>query len=701
MFFFTYTAAILALICFASATFILSRKPKDIMARYFVFYLYAVTLWIGSNALADVAKTPFTNILWSGMAFIGVNFFVSFYLCFTHVFVFHRRPSLKARAVYFLPTIFFSLSAFSKYSIADTLFPPNAPSAIVPGPFYTYYLYFSSILYALILLIWFAIRRASKQERRQALFMGIGATILFASSVFFGDILPVFFNEFRFFNVGPQFVIFLIAFSSYAILRHRLFDIQLLIKKGAVFTALFAIIIVFFNTTVSLSATLLPAHVSLVMAALVITVIFSPLKAWLEKTTDKIFFRHRISFHEMINRLNHSLDDVKHPSDFIRNVHAFVHDVVKIDQMAFLVADEQGILRPKTLRIHGIKRLSLPQQNPISDYISQKAQRNEDPLEVLEVEDIDYRLRYEDLDSEEKQSLQTVRDQLVALRYHAMIPFVSADKIEGLLFLGSKLSGDQLGEPDFRILEALAHEGSITLQKAIDTERANRLNELKSEFVRVVSHQLRTPLSAAKWNTDFLMEQKLTKTMASPMADIQINLSKISDGLTSMLTVMEIAEDRIDVKKAPFNPVDLAKSVVKNFETLAKLKKVTVKVATEEPELSVEADLDKIRKVMSILVANAIMYTAPKTRVDIMISDGSKLLKFAVEDHGMGVAKKDRQEIFEKFFRGEEAKRMAPDGLGVSLYIARDFITRHGGKLWVEDRKDGGSGARFVFTLPL
>lgn len=703
MFFFTYTAFFLALVCLGIATFIWSRKPKDIMARYFVLYLYAVTLWIGSNAFADLATTRFTNILWSGCAFIGVNFFVSYYLCFTHVFVFNKRPGLIVRTIYFLPTIFFSLSAFSKYSIADTIFPQNAPSSIVPGPFYRYYLYFyfASVIYGFALLVWFSIRKANKQERRQALFMGIGSFILFVSSVFFGSILPVFFNELRFFNVGPQFVIFLIAFSSYAILRHRLFDIQLLIKKGAVFTILLAIVLLLLNSLITVTSVIFPGIWSQVIPAIIITAIFSPLKNWLERITDKIFFRRHHSFAEMVRMLNKALEAVNTPSDFVKNTGNFLSGILKVDKMGFLIADEQGLLRHISTKTPGVQRVDLPPQSAILAYFTNLISRKQDPLIVLDKDDLEYRSLYESLPEAEKMELSRVIQELKELTFHTVVPFVNNDKILGFVFLGAKQSGDQISEPDFRILESLAHEGSNALQNAISAERTLRLNELKSEFIRVVSHQLRTPLSAARWNTDLVLDQKLSRSLTGPMSDIQINLAKISDGLTSMLTVMEIAEEKIDVKKSDVDVADLINSAVKNFTVLADKRKIKIQLEIDPKKIIAQADVDKIRKSINVLIGNALMYSPEKSRVTIHLSKDANDITFAIEDNGMGVAKQDREEIFQKFFRGEEAKRMSPDGLGVNLYLARDFISRHGGQLWVEDRQDGKSGARFVFTLPL
>lgn len=667
-------------------------------------HVLAVALWVGSNGFADLAKTPFANIFWAGCAFIGVSFFVSFYLCFVYAFVYKRKPHIVNRVLYFFPAVVFSLGAFSKYSIVDTIFPPGMPSQIIPGIFYTYHLLFFiiSLVYSSIILIRFLFWGANAQERQQVLFMGGGFLTLFATTTVFGIILPVYFNELRFFNVGPQFSLFLILFSSYAILRHRLFDLQLLIKKGAVFTLLFAAIFFIFNSIVTLVAQYFPGVASNLVATLIISIVFSPMKNWLEYATDKIFFRHQRSFDEIIRVLNEGMVVSKTMGDFVKHLTDFTQYALKVDRMALILLSDNGSYVAQKQRALGLHPLRLSSGSVILQSIQEKVKHGSAVLEVLEQDDVAYRINYEVDSEQEKARLSGIREELVTLGYRAVIPFVSDNQVLGLFFTGDKLSGDRYSQTDFRVLNAVSHEGSITLDNALHADRNNRLNELKNEFVGVVSHQLRTPLIAAKWNAELVLGKKLSPDLAEPIGDVQINLLKLNEGLNSMLTVLAIEQGKVEIKRLKTDITkNIVGSVIKEFKIQAAKKHVRVSVKSKPKTVFANVDAEKIKKVMSILISNAILYTPENSSVEVLVVGDAKEIKVSVMDQGPGVSKKNRNEIFERFFRGAEAKKVSPDGLGVNLFIARDLVSRHGGKLWVEDRPDSESGALFVFTLPM
>ncbi len=704
MFLFTYTGFLLLMASLSFATFILIRKRKDLMARYFILYVYSVALWIGSNAFADIAKTPFSLIFLSGTALIGAVFVNSFYLCFIDVFINKAKPPLIRRFFYYLPSIIFSLGAFSKYSVLETIFPVGLPTQIVPGVFYTYFLYFNllSAAYSTIIIFWFFFKKATKPERSQALLMWLGYVVLEAAMIFFVIILPLYFFEYRFYNAGPQFSILMMLLSSYAILRHRLFDLQLLIKKGAVFTLLFAAIFFLFNSIVTVAAQYVPGIASNLVATLIISIVFSPMKNWLEYATDKVFFRHHRSFDEVIRVLNEAMVASKTTDNFVEHLTDFIQYALKVDRMSLILLTDSGSYVAQKRRALGLHPLRLSSGSVILQSIQEKVKKGSVVLEVMEQDDLTYRINYENDSQQEKARLRGIQEELVTLGYRAVIPFIADNQVLGLFFTGDKLSGDRYSQTDFRVLNAVSHEGSITLDNAMHADRNNRLNELKNEFVGVVSHQLRTPLIAAKWNAELVLGKKLTPDLAEPIGDVQINLLKLNEGLNSMLTVLAIEQGKVEIKRAK---TDITKNVVgsvmNEFKIQAAKKHVRILVKSKPKTVSANVDAEKIKKVMSILISNAILYTPENSSVEVSVVGDAKEIKVSVMDQGPGVSKKNRNEIFERFFRGAEAKKVSPDGLGVNLFIARDLVTRHGGKLWVEDRPDSESGALFVFTLPM
>lgn len=557
-------------------------------------------------------------------------------------------------------------------------------------------------MYSSVLLIKFLWKEADARERRQAVFMETGFLMLFVATVFFGIILPVYFNELRFFNFGPQFSFFLIFFSSYAILRHRLFDIELLVKKGAVFTVLFAIVVFLFNAIISLLARILPGFVSTLAAALIITVIFSPLKSWLERVTDRVFFRHRRTFTEAIDLLNAALTHSQTIEDLMEKLVGVLRSVTKTGKIAVLLVDEHNVLSPYRKRGLGVQSVRLHPDSAILEYLYYRISHGYNALEVIEQDDLEYRISYEYIEEDQKARLIQLQKEFSTLGYKAVIPFISNGKILGVMFLGEKLSGDRYIDLDFRVLGVMAHEGSIAIENAFNAERAIRLNELKTEFIHVISHQLRTPLTAAKWTVELLLSKNNPEDLAEALADIQVNLMSINEGVNSMVTVMTLAQQEVALEK---RKTDVLKSVVSDavheLRSLATKKKVKIAISADPKHIQAVVDAEKLKKIVSVLVSNAITYSPDGGKVSVNLVREKEDLIMSVEDEGIGVPKKNRKEIFEKFFRGAEAKRVSPSGLGVNLFIAREFATMHHGKLWVEDRPDGQHGARFVLSIPV
>lgn len=674
------------------------------MARYFILYVYSTALWIGSNAFADIAKTHFTLVFWCATALIGAGFLNTFYLCFIDVFISKTKPHLVRRIIYYLPSVIFSAVSFTKLNVVETIFPEGVPTQIVPGAIYNYLFafIFLSAVYSTIVLAWFFFRKATKAERSQALLMWLGYMVLAGAIIYFIVILPVYYQEYRFYNVGPQFGVVMVLLSSYAILRHRLFDLPLLIKKGAVFTLLFAAVFFLFNSIVTIATLYLPGLASNLVAALIISMVFSPMKNWLEYATDKIFFRHHRSFDEVIRVLNEAMVASKTTENFVEHLTDFSQYALKVNQMALILMSDSGTYVAQKRRSLGLRPLRLSNGSVILQCILDKVKQGQMVLEVMEQDDLSYRINYENDSLQEKARLRGVLNELVTLGYRAVIPFIADNQVLGLFFTGDKLSGDRYSQTDFRVLNAVSHEGSITLDNAMHADRNNRLNELKNEFVGVVSHQLRTPLIAAKWNAELVLGKKLSPDLAEPIGDVQINLLKLNEGLNSMLTVLAIEQGKIEIKRLK---TDITKNVVgsvmNEFKIQAAKKHVRIAVRSKPKTVSASVDAEKIKKVMSILISNAILYTPENSSVQVSVTGDAKEIRVSVMDQGPGVSKKNRNEIFERFFRGAEAKKVSPDGLGVNLFIARDLVSRHGGKLWVEDRPDGESGALFVFSLPM
>lgn len=246
------------------------------------------------------------------------------------------------------------------------------------------------------------------------------------------------------------------------------------------------------------------------------------------------------------------------------------------------------------------------------------------------------------------------------------------------------------------------------LELTIANKHLQALDEAKSKFVSVTTHQLRTPLAAVKWTLDLAAKGEL-----GAVNDEQKNF--LLKGLESTERVISIINDLLKVDSIDeestaytFRATDLLKLIdetifeFKNQSAVKQIKLVVNKPIADIPPLDLDAN--KIRMVLENLIDNAVKYTPNGGQVTVTISDSrlnsaEGLVEISVSDSGIGIPAKDTDKIFQKFFRAGNAIQQEPNGSGLGLFIARDIIEKHNGAIWFENHP--GQGTIFSFTLPL
>jgi len=233
-------------------------------------------------------------------------------------------------------------------------------------------------------------------------------------------------------------------------------------------------------------------------------------------------------------------------------------------------------------------------------------------------------------------------------------------------------------------------------------EKLAEANRMKSEFVNIVSHQLRSPLSNLKWVIDLLISGRLGRVEEKQTEYFRVlkeNSARMNELISDLLIVSRIETAALPFKKQEFSLEDLTKELISNFQPFARASNVQIEFQSKPDLPKVFADPSQIKQVIENFLDNAIRYIKAQGRVKIKIEKKNKDLRFEIEDSGVGIPKEDQKYIFQKFFRSSNATRQQTQGSGLGLFIAKSIIKRSGGEIGFQSEENKGS--TFWFTIPI
>ena len=233
--------------------------------------------------------------------------------------------------------------------------------------------------------------------------------------------------------------------------------------------------------------------------------------------------------------------------------------------------------------------------------------------------------------------------------------------------------------------------------------KVKELDEAKSEFLSIASHQLRTPLSFIKGNVSMTLEGtwgKLTPGQKMELEKVYISNERLIKLVDDLLDISRIESGRMEYSFESVSLEEMAENMVKDFLPMARMKNLDLKYERPEKPLSkVKADSLKIRQVIMNLIDNAIKYTE-EGRITIGLKEKDNKVIFWVKDTGIGIAPGEQKLLFQKFSRVTEATKTKTEGLGIGLYLGAELIKAHKGKIWVESEGER-KGSTFYFELPV
>lgn len=688
-------------------------------SRANIFYSLAVSsaaVWTLGTLIFRLAEGKFlynaSTVLWAATVPI-----VYFFLYFSINFPSKTRLNKITHFVILIPTLYVLVFLIIYKGLFIEISYLNGFRAFIfnKNVFIQYGIYISLYFACAFLILSKKYSENRGNVKTQISLVLIGTFISSVAGVVFG-LFFTYFGYFKYYWLSSGLTIIMTSFLAYAIIRHRLMDIKLVLRQYSVYI-------------VSLLSLLLPALTVKVLminyfsyydgwidlATLIIAIaLFPGLKKRYYRLANKYFFSSLYDDREVIAELTDKLSTTLE----VKRIYEYITDIL----LNSFHAKTIGILtfnkntnRYRLQHSKGYEVVKKKHFNTDAALFNDFIKENK-AIIVDEIKEQAY--------EKHKETVDMLGDYGVEV----IIPLNLKNKNIGIIVFGPKESGDIYNDHDIQVLKIIGSQAviavdnalhyeeiknfSIKLKKEVDiatedlrsaNDKLRQLDEAKSEFISIASHQLRTPLTVIKGYISMILDGnfgKLTDNEVEALEKVYASNERLIQLVENLLNISRIESGRLQFNFKAVKFISLVASVVEELGSTARAK--GIKLIFEKPKIvSMLATIDeeKIRQVIMNLIDNAIKYTK-QGQVVVELEKTENKIKFSVTDTGLGILKEEMEELFNKFARGAETSLVYTEGTGLGLYVAKQMIDAHKGKIWAES-SGLNKGSKFCFEIPI
>lgn len=626
----------------------------------FTLSVIFLLLWSLFNSLADNSANSSAALFWTKAAFPASLLVLFMILWFSYAFPIKLKNYGWKIIVYFLLTAGFSALSMGKYVIESVELNKNIGiSGIYLGSAYPaimafYLLLLSNIIYTLYIKY----KKNKGVRRAQIKYVIMGWGLFLSGAILTNLILPYFTGNANWSKFGPLFSVFMVSATAYAIIRHHLMDIRVVIQRGLVYTTLLVLIVSFYLTVVFIFGyffqRITDATVLFSAGLTVVAGVFGvpPLKRYFTKATDKIFFKNKYDYFLAMRELSEILNKNINIKDITEKVSEKLKEIMKTKKAVLSV-------------------ISLEKQAGRSRQTAKETEEGEIKISI------------------------TLENKPI-----------------GAIILGKKLSGDPYTDEDIKLLQTFAYQAGVALKKSELYEimknysckleetvmkRTAKIEEMhgkQKQIMMDISHGLQTPLTIIKGELGLLKKQNIN---AENFASLEKSIDRISKFIYDLLRLARLEMFEGDFKKEPVDISRMLKDLMDEFNIMAKEKNITI-TGDISSGIIVLGDKSKLEELAANLVSNAIKYISNERKIFVKLRKIGNTVKLDVKDTGIGIKEKDISNIFNRFYRVRENNHLDAKGTGLGLAICKKIAEKHGGAIGAESEL--GKGTIFTVVLP-
>ena len=682
-----------------------SRNRKNMLTMGFIFFDLSIFAYIACAFASEIPANKYslfsTKLAAAFAVFIPLAFY-AFSVNYAKV-----KTSKIQNISALIVTLILASFAFTPYVINQVTRTSVGTVTSGTGPLLWLTLAYFLIMFSVSFKILFDYgKRAEKLVKQQIRVMVTGIGIAVAINLLTQIILPEFHIAQYGVLIGTPALLLLVGSVAYAVVWHRMFDIKAIAFRslGYLFT-LFIVVSAFGIIEIKLDNLFFPQlklsiiqEIYFVASAVALAFLFPPLQSMTAKITDKFFYRGHYEPDKLISDASKifstQIDLVKLCTEFSE----LIKTEMRIEKASVTVLDNNSVYY-----IGGDKiDYNLHEYKLYLDYLGKE------PLIYDEI------------------SEGSPKKIMHNFKFDVFIPLKVQNEIIGYFTLGSKINGTFYDNTDIKNLLLLSNElalsiqnskafsliknFNVSLQSKIDaaTKELSDANAklkdsdvAKDEFIAMASHQLSTPLAAIDGYVTMAAQGYYGKLDAKlqQKLDSAIERTNIMKGLINdLLNISRMTSGKFHLDISVNDIQALIETEVDQHKEEAAMKKVTIQYHKTDQQIpKIAFDKVKMQQVVSNFISNAIEYS-PEGEVEIFLDFKDDSVSLRVKDNGIGVPEEQKAKLFTKFYRGDNAKKIRPDGTGIGLYLAKRVIEDHKGKIIFESEPNKGS--TFGFTIP-
>lgn len=697
---------VIALVITAFATFLMGilvyiKGRKKQLNRIFALYSLSIAIWSLGESYLVAAPNETIALFWAREMHIGVVFIVTFFVHF--VFELLNIYEKKRKIIYavYIYSFIFLLLDFTKFFIPEAVHKLSVNYFLNPGPAYFPFvcIWLGLATYGTIELFKVYLQ-SSGARRNQLKYLCWGTLLGYAGGP--ANFLLVFNIEVPFLNpFGTYAVPIYVLLTTYAIIKYRLMDINIIMGKLATYLFLLVILSgVYLGLMLGMDRVFskLPAYNPFVshfliflLLSIALIYLIPRIKGNTGEGIEKIFFKNNFKHREALKDFSKRLMLIPSEEQLLRESVNNIATAMEVTRVAILLPDDLSgnyIVRASWGLNEGAKQLAFTPQDGIIQWLTE----NKKAFFVEEIDKI--------LSSEE---VGKIKIELKDIQAVICLPLIIHNELGGVLALGEKLSGEMFSHIDIDLLEDFANQLVLSISyKRLESRmmRADRLVSLGT-LAAGMAHEIRNPLSSIQTFAQLLPEKYNDKEFREEFSKIVASdtqrISRIIESVMALVKSKPAILGACNINKLLDETLFLIESELKKDGV-----KVTRSYDKQLPQIN--ADKEQLQQTFLNIFLNALaalsnhdgkltISTRQKLIPSVLSGREEKYAQIEIKDNGIGIEKRLLERIFEPFFTTR------PDGTGLGLSIVHRIVEQHRGFVSVDS--ESGKGTAFLINLPM